>query len=161
MGDAVKQIPLTQGKVTLVDDEDFIALSQYKWCFGSGYAKRMTKVNGVEKMVTMHRQILSAPAGAYVDHINGDKLDNRRANLRLTNSAGNSQNRDKQKGAFSSGYKGVTFFKRAGRWRAQIHVDNKNRHLGYFQYERDAALAYNAAARELFGEFARLNEVTL
>jgi len=97
-----------------------------------------------------------------VDHINGDRLDNRRANLRIVTKQQNRQNIGKQSHReMTSRYKGVVQHPKTLRWRAIVKTGGKQRHLGYFATEHEAALAYNTAARELFGEFARLNEVQL
>lgn len=151
-----KEIPLTQGKVAIVDDEDFEWLSRYKWCYTkAGYAVRASRINGKRRTVYMHREILQAPAGLEVDHINGDKLDNRRSNLRIVTKQQNMFNQRPRKG--SSRYKGVTWFSRTQKWRAFIKIDGKFRSLGYFDDEKEAALAYDRAARELFGEYAKTN----
>lgn len=155
-----KEINLSQGKVAIVDDADFAELSRSKWFVtANGYAIRNIRT-GLLKYTneTMHRVIMNPPAGMDVDHINGNKLDNRRANLRictrsqnLRNSAAHSDN--------ASGFKGVSWFKPAQRWKARIWVDNKEKHLGYFDTPEAAALAYNEAAKKYHGEYARLNEV--
>jgi len=106
----------------------------------------------------MHRFLMQPPPGMQIDHINGDGLDNRRCNLRL---ATNTQNRRNGK-AHSDGtsrFKGVCWDKFRGRWRADITFENRSIHLGRFHSETDAAIAYDAAARDLFGEFARLNQI--
>lgn len=133
------------GKFAIVDDEDYDYLSQYNWLYNLGYARH--------KRIYMHRMILNAPKGVFVDHKNLDKLDNRRDNLRLCNSCGNVSNRKKRIGPYSSMYKGVCFDKRVGKWKAEIKA-----HLGYFCSEVEAAKAYNNAAIINYGEFARLNE---
>jgi hypothetical protein len=104
----------------------------------------------------MHRQILGAPPGQQVDHINGDTLDNRRVNLRLATHGQNQHNRGKYRNN-KSGYKGVSWDKAAGKWRAQIKFNNKKYNLGRYHDPIEAALAYDAAAIRLHGAFARLN----
>lgn len=111
----------------------------------------------------MHRAIIDAPNGMVVDHINGDSLDNRRSNLRLATSQENNRNAKKAAGkmrVMSSQYKGLSRVKdglRSKKWRAMLAIDRKRIHLGHFNTEEEAARAYDAAAKEHFGEFARLN----
>jgi hypothetical protein len=152
-----KIIPLTQGKVALVDDNDYKWLNQWKWYMyairGLFYARRG---NGGS---LMHRLILGAPPGVQVDHRNGDGLDNRRGNLRLASHAENQHNQKLSRINNTSGYKGVTWSKERRKWRAQIGVDGKTHYLGYYNNKLDAARTYNAAAEKLFGPFARLNSI--
>jgi len=149
----MKEIPVTQGRVALVDSEDYHLVSGRKWCCSNGAAMRYER--GLPTY--MARLIMGAPGGMEVDHINGNRLDNRRANLRLCTHKQNLQNRKRQAGG-SSRYKGV--HKSVGKWRAMIGYDGKLYHLGYFADEEDAAKAYNEAASERFGEFARLNVIS-
>lgn len=145
-----REIPLTQNKVALVDDEDYEWLIQRKWLFDGRYASRKSGIK-----IYMHRLIMSAPKHLTVDHRNGNCLDNRRSNLRLATYSRNSANAKKRQG--SSIYKGVTFYKRYSKWRAQICFEYKGISIGYFETEEEAARAYDAKAKELFGEFAYLN----
>jgi hypothetical protein len=104
----------------------------------------------------MHRQLIpDVPAGLVIDHINADGLDNRHANLRLATVAQNAANSRPRKSR--AGLKGVTFAKGKNRWRASIVANGSRIHLGYFRDPRDAAKAYDAAAKKYFGEFAYLN----
>jgi hypothetical protein len=153
-GDTVKEIPLTQGKVALVDDEDFERVNRFKWCATkskySHYARRTLK------SISMHRMIISAPSGFDVDHINGNGLDNRRENLRICTRSQNQWNMNNvRKG--SSNYKGVSWNKCALKWAAIIQKNYKTYFLGYFESEIEAAENYDAKARELFGPFAKTN----
>ena len=91
-----------------------------------------------------------------VDHINGNRLDNRKENLRLATPQQNQMNRKSHRNSTSK-YKGVSWDKSRNKWRALIMIDNKYKHIGRYQDEREAALAYDKAARELFGEYAHLN----
>lgn len=116
-----------------------------------------TRFTGSRKLVSMHRLILDAQDGAVVDHINGNGLDNRRTNLRICTVQQNTMNM-MPKGTGSSRFKGVSLMP-SGKWRSYIRADGKRRHVGYFNNEVDAAKAYNDAAIEYFGEFARLNDV--
>lgn len=151
----MKLIPLTQGKSTVVDDDDYELLSLRKWHYLKiGYAARRTE----EQYIYMHREIMSAPTGMEVDHINGDGLDNRRSNLRVCTHAENMRNRKLAKDN-TSGYIGVTWNKERSKWQSQIGVSGKNINIGCFPAIEDAARAYNEAAKKYFGEFARLNEL--
>ena len=156
--DKMRKIQLTQGKIALVDDEDFKWLSRWKWHICNGYAAR--KIYNPETQKTgdiryMHRVILATPKDLHTDHINGNPLDNRRINLRTCTNSQNNMNRHKTRG--SSKFKGVHWSKKREKWQAQIWKDSKIRHLGRFVSEEEAALVYNKAARKLFGKFARVN----
>ena len=106
----------------------------------------------------MHRVITGAGKGIFVDHKDSDSLNNQRCNLRLCTHRQNNQNRQANKNS-GGGFKGVSWYKPSKKWRAQITVNDKNRHLGLFANEPDAARCYNAAALALHGEFARLNKI--
>lgn len=152
----MKQIPLTQGKFALVDDEDFERINSHKWSLGNVgrnnlYAIRSVYKNGKkEKTVYMHREVLELTSKKHVDHVNSNGLDNQKANLRECTHSENMRNRIRHN---KSGFKGV--FQMGNRWKAMI----RNRYLGLFTTAIDAARAYNAAAKQLYGEFARLNEI--
>lgn len=147
-----REIPLTQGKVALVDDDDYEWLSQYKWCFEGRYAHRGHEGHHVY----MHRMIVNAPKGMEVDHHDGNKLNNQRGNLRITTRGGNNANRPKRNNrTYHSQYKGV--YKNRKAWRVSFGTNGKSTDLGSFATEIEAAKAYDAAARAHFGEFARLN----
>lgn len=152
----MREIPLTQGKVALVDDEDFEWLSQYKWHFTMGYVAHRFGYRG--PIVLMHRMILKPPRDMDIDHRDGDGLNNQKSNIRICTTQQNLRNTKKRHGT-SSIYKGVNFHRQRGKWAACIHLDGKGIYLGLFVTEKEAALAYNKAASELFGEFAKLNEI--
>lgn len=155
----MKQIPLTQGEFALVDDSDYEFLMQWKWQYHSaGYARRDYQIDNKKYKVYMHRVIIGVENGLVTDHINGNKLDNRKENLRLCSQRQNSMNSHETKNS-SSKFKGVSLFKRDSNWSSGITVNGKKKHLGYFLSETDAAAAYNEAAIKYFGEFAKLNEV--
>lgn len=154
-------IELTQGKWALVDNCDLGMLAQYSWyCMnnkGRGFYAVSTTGHGVNRRrVFMHRLLVSAPPGMFVDHVNGDGLDNRRDNLRLATHKQNCRNQKVLTGKLSR-FKGVTWLKGEGVWYAQIMCNKKNHNLGRFADEVEAARAYDAAAQQLFGEFARTN----
>lgn len=157
----MKEIPLSQGKVALVDDEDYALVAPWKWSYfyhprcHTGYAYRMGSGN---KGVFMHRLILGAISGQDVDHRNHDGTDNRRDNLRLCTRSENNANARPRTG-HTSVYKGVSLFRDHVRWRAQAQAYGVNYHLGLFGTEQEAARAYNAFATEHWGIFARLNDV--
>jgi hypothetical protein len=159
----MKEIPLTRGYVAIVDDEDFEALSQHKWCAlvlpRKVYAMRGIGGRKNRKYLFMHRVIVGANPSVKVDHENHDGLDNRRCNIRIATHGQNQQNQRKQKRATSSSFKGVTWCKNEDKWKAQIQHNHKHIHLGYFDKEHEAATCYNAAAVQRFGEFASLNVI--
>lgn len=155
----MKSLPLTNGNVAFVDDEAFDVLSQWKWMFSEGYAVRYERKDGRRiGRVHMHRVVLglSKSDPRVVDHINGNKLDNRRANLRPATRSQNGANRRKSAG-MSSRYKGVSWQRKTNKWVAALRCDQKWLRLGLFEVEEDAARAYDKVARETFGEFALLN----
>lgn len=147
----MKNINVGQDLVAIVDDEDFERISQFDWI-----ARKIEGKVYAVKMLYLHRVIMNAPAGMVVDHINGDSLDNRRSNLRLCTPAENARNRSKKKNS-TSGFKGVSWNNMANKWQAQIMANGKLKALGVFVEKEDAARAYDKAARELHGEFARTN----
>jgi HNH endonuclease/AP2 domain len=151
-----KEIKLSKGYIALVDDEDFEWLSKFKWHIGGGYAIRTAQNDFKQITVRMHREILQAPKGLEVDHVNKDKLDNRRQNLRLASKSQNARNRGANKNN-TSGFKGVSWNKRDNKWQALIRVHLKKKFLGYFDDPTEAAKAYDKAAKELHEEFANTN----
>ncbi|WP_346866645.1 MULTISPECIES: HNH endonuclease [unclassified Clostridium] len=158
----MKEIKITQGKTVLVSDEDFQNISQFKWAYSAstGYAVRKgRKILQEPRTVHMHRFIMGASSKVQIDHINGNKLDNRRLNLRIASIQKNAFNRKKPKVICTSKYKGVLKRKNSNRWEARIKFNNKSIHLGRFINEVDAAKAYNRAALYYFGEFARCNDI--
>lgn len=156
-----KLIPLTKGKFAVVDDEDFEALSAFRWHAypdrGTFYARRSDYSEGhVAKTVLMHRQVLGAGKGEQVDHVNGDGLDNTRTNLRFCTPLENARNARRRKDN-QSGFKGVVWHKQRKQWVAHIRIDGKLKHLGLFPTKEDAARAYDEVAKRIHKEFANLN----
>jgi hypothetical protein len=162
-----RRIPLSNGGFTTVDADDYDALSKFRW-FRSphGYAYRQgwdrTASGDKEHWhVFMHRVVNKTPDGLYTDHINRNKLDNRKANLRTTDKSRNSSNRVKikrTKRKSDSQFKGVTFHKQSNLWEARISNHGRHR-TTYHRTEEQAALDYNRMAIEMFGEFACLNAI--
>ncbi len=157
----MKEIKLTQGKAAIVDDEDFEFLNQWKWSYNKGYASRgITLQCGKYGRIMMHRVINKTPEGLDTDHANGNRLDNRKSNLRTATRGENCTNRPIQKNN-TSGFKGVSWHKYQKRWVAYVIKNKKTIHIGYFSSKEDAALAHNKKSLEIFGEFAVLNKVPL
>lgn len=145
---SMKKIPLTQGKYALVDNEDYLELSKYKWQYNKGYAKRGV-FNGTNMSdVFMHRVINNTPDGMDTDHINRDRLDNRKENLRSCTRKVNSYNAGHQKNN-RLGVKGVHM--RGKRFRAVIGDNYKRIHLGYFDTIEEASNAYMQALKQRGG----------
>lgn len=151
-----RMIPLTQGMYAKVDESDFKELSRFVWTAGrEGYAARAGRGSELKGNIAMHRQIMQTPDGMVTDHINGDTLDNRRANLRVCTVAENNRNQTAWR---PNRYKGVFYIPNGKRkWGARVGVDGRAKYLGAYASEREAALAYDTAARALYGPFARLN----
>lgn len=153
-----KMIPLTQGKFAVVDDQDYERINKHKWCYSGGYAIRVTslKRDGEVKTILMHREIMNTPDGMETDHEDGNGLRNIRKNLRVCTKQENDRNQRTQVNS-KSGFKGVSWYERDGKWRAQIGNGKKKEFLGCFEDPEDAARAYDDAARKLYGRFAKLN----
>ena len=158
----MKEIPLSQGLVALVDDDMFEELNQYKWHAykhrNTYYAIRNLEIySGLRTTVKMHRQVMRALTGEIIDHRNGKGLDNQRDNLRVASSSQNSANKRMLEKGRKSKYKGVSWHKQHGKWYAGICHNYKQIFLGLHDDEVEAAKAYDRKAIELFGEFAKLN----
>ncbi len=157
----MKTIPLTHGKLAIVDDRDFEMVSRHKWsAHKSGknwYAStNVPNGSGRQRTVKMHQLIKPAPPGLERDHRDGNGLNNRRKNLRVCRHANNCRNQSVSASS-RSGVKGVDFHKNSGKWRARITVNWKVQHIGYFETRNAARDAYNTAAKKLHLSFARLN----
>ena len=154
-----KEIPLSKGMVTIVDSSDYEELSKNKWYYSTkGYAVRDEFINGKKVKIWMHRRVSNPPLNKQVDHINHDKLDNRRDNLRHCTNQENHANKPLNK-TNSSGYKGVSFHKETGKWRAAIEIKGKKISLGLHHDIKEAAKAYNLMANKSFGEYAYQNHI--
>lgn len=151
-------IALSKGKWAIVDIDDFYILQNKSWHYMTvGYAAtHRSRKLGKPKIIYMHREIMGNPLNKEIDHINNDKLDNRKINLRLVTHSHNMMNY-KRNTLGSSKYKGVCWAKEENKWKAQIGFDKVNYHIGYFKSEEEAAKAYDKKAKELFGEFAYIN----
>jgi hypothetical protein len=153
----VKTISTKKGELIFVDDDDYVIISQYTWgVMTNGYVATSKRKPDKGKIL-LHRLITDAPAGKFVDHKNGNKCDNRKSNLRLCSNQQNQHNQTVRRG--KSIFKGVSYHATRKRWYGSICHNNKSIHLGSFDNELDAAKAYNNKAKELFGEFANLNNI--
>lgn len=162
----IAYVPLTQGYEAVVDAADVPLVESWVWMSHvrrrpNGTVRAVYAVRnaadqmGKRHLVLMHRVIAETPQGMETDHVNGNGLDNRRRNLRNVTKQQNSFN---QRLAVNntSGAKGVSWEQREGKWRAQINVSGKNRHLGLFNSIEDAAAAYAKASIDQHGEFGRM-----
>lgn len=150
----MRTIPLTKDRVAIVDDEDFEEISKHNWQYHAGYAARtFTPSGGRKTIIWMHREINGTPTGMHTDHIDLDRLNNRRGNLRTCTARQNFANAARSK-ANTTGSKGVTR-RECGFFRARIMVGRKSHSLGNFSTLEAAAAAYERAARRIHGEFAR------
>ena len=165
----VAYVPLTKGYEAILDVEDVPLVEGFCWrasvarradgTVRTVYALRWGQgSNGKSCLVYLHRVLMSAPTELEVDHRDGNGLNNRKrgeaGNLRVATRSQNQHNQHIRPGN-TSGFKGVTFFKRTGRWRAQITTDKAFKHIGYFKCRTSAAIAYMKASKALHGEFGR------
>lgn len=161
----MRQINLSRDKTCVVDQIDYVYISTWKWSFlSSGYAVRQKRDRGKSSLILMHREITQRTLGRsllpkeQVDHIDGDGLNNQRANLRVCSHSQNLANGG-PRARNRSGYRGVCLDKTTGRWVADLQVNRERYRLGRFSTARDAALAWNVVALEKLGEFAYQNLV--
>ncbi len=160
-----RRIPLTQGKFAVVDSDDFERVSKYRWyanCHHTGQFRARATIpflseNSKQRQTTllMSRFIIGAKDGELVDHINHDMLDNRKTNLRIATHSQNARNTKKRRTTINQ-YKGIALTV-GGKFQARIFVDGKLLHLGIFDTQKEAAIAYNKSAKKYFGKFACLN----
>lgn len=147
----MKEIRLTQGKVTAVDDWNYDWLNQWTWTYGSNYARRHKD----GKVFLMHREIMHTPEFMIVDHIDHDCLNNQEYNLRNCTYSQNGQNlRTREK------FQGVSWHKRYNKYIAYIRINGKTIYIGYYNLAEEAAEAYNIAALHYYGPGAKLNEIS-
>ena len=159
-------VPLTQGKFALISDEDAV-LAKQNWHAHSArhtyYAERKKHDYKGIRILKMHRVVMERVIGRkladdeFIDHIDGDGLNNTRENLRIVDVSENLANSKVWKNN-SSGYRGVSYHKRNKRWQAKIHFKGKLTHLGWYDTPEEASRAYERGAREIFGEFKRDEE---
>lgn len=158
----MREIPLTQGKIAIVDDEDYERLSSHKWFVwvarGVSYAGRHVYIKDADgklkqQSILMHRVVADANGVGVVDHVNGDGLDNRRHNLRICTQQQNTANNRRARG--KSGFRGV--YGHRNRWEAKISHNRRMFHIGSFGSPEDAAIARDAVAKRINGKFAVLN----
>lgn len=154
---AFERLPLygkySNGKFAIIDTGT--GLSRYRWYvsnIGYIYRRNYAVKNG---HIYLHHEVLSAPKGMWRDHINGDKFDNRRCNLRLITPKESACNRGSR--LAKSGYRGVR--RKGDRFIAQITDHGKNVYLGCYKTSVEAARAYNESASRIHGSFARLNAI--
>lgn len=154
-----KELKLTQGKVTIVDDDMFDYLNQFKWHISSGrYAATNMKIYGTYIKVYLHRFIIKASKGSQVDHIDNNKLNNLKTNLRHCTHSQNMINRPSYTNS-KSGYKGVIFYKKLNKYIARIRINKQTIYLGSYIDPISAAIKYNKAAQKYHGEFANFNKI--
>jgi len=152
----LKYIKLTKGHTAIIDDEDYEKVSEFKWCYhNQGYAAGRRN----KKYLLMHRIILEVTdPKVFIDHIDCNKLNNQKNNLRIVTHQLNQANRPRPR-QNTSNYKGVSLVSYSKTWRARIMFNYKEINLGTYASKHEAAKAYNKKALELFGEYAYLNKI--
>ncbi len=151
------KISLGGGLFTIIDDSDFDKVSKYTWYIGRGNYATTTTIN--VSGISLHRFIIKPPSDMVVDHIDGDRLDNRKSNLRVCTHSENLKNRIKHDRSGTSKYKGVTYNRECGKWISRIRVDNVKYGLGSYHNEIDATVSYNIGSVLLSPEFGSLNYI--
>lgn len=162
-GYAFRRIRMAQPRYAKVDPADYKRLRKYEWFAMKGiytfYIYRCVPGGKVKKrkLISLHKEIIKAPAGMVIDHINHDGMDNRSANLRTATYSQNVCHRKKHSDSKFSKYKGVYRKKKNHKWEVRISFEKKQIHIGCFRNEIDAAKAYDEAAMKYHGQFACLN----
>lgn len=156
----MKEISLTKGYSAIVDDEDFERVSAFKWHAHESksskfYARRDVRKGKSKTRIFMHRFLMKiSDPDVVVDHINGNRLDNRKENLRIASVTENNRNQTKIRSDNSSGYRGVALNSKTGKYVAYVTGSNgKRKHLGTFSKAEEAAKAFDKAAKEIYGKF--------
>jgi hypothetical protein len=150
----MKEIETRKKTRFFISDCDFDLVSSKTWYIANNGYPTMGR-----EPILLHRFLMNPPKGFQVDHIDGNKLNNQRENLRIVTPQQNRWNMWKN-GGNTSKYKGVSWSKQLSKWVVHICKDRKVKHVGYFDSESEAALAYNECAKLAFGEFARLNIIS-
>jgi hypothetical protein len=162
LDESIKLIPLTRGKIAIVDADNYDWLMKWNWSLTGSiakdnfYASRMIVRKKKWIPIWMHRVVIGARQGEIVDHINGDTLDNRRANLRKCTTSQNAQNH-KILSSNTSGVSGVTWHKRDHLWQVAIRDRGKRIYIGFFKEKERAIQEHEEAIKKFHKEFARLN----
>lgn len=143
----------------LIDIEDYDIVSSYTWYISTnGYIVSSSLRKKTGKLVHLHRLVVNCPTDKVVDHINHNKLDNRKSNLRICTLQQNSINsRRFNNNSTTSKYRGVTYCKNTNKWRAKTKYKGKTISLGYFDTQEEGAIAYNRYMKEHFKDFAKFN----
>jgi hypothetical protein len=149
------EIRASGGQAILVDDDDLDSLSIHRWYVGDWYAMRSSRIDGRWTTEYMHRRIMGLTKGdrRSVDHVNGNPLDNRRANLRYCSQAENMRN-TRVRSDNKSGLKGIAWDAKNKKWEARIQVNKRRVFLGRYGTAEEAHAAYREAAVRTHGEFA-------
>jgi len=158
----MKTINLGKGNVAYVDNEDYEKLLKFKWrlskeCNTCYAVCNYSTGDGKQHTLRMHREIMKHPKGFEIDHINHNGLDNRKKNLRICTRSQNARNRRGINKNNESGLLGVSWDSSHNKWKAQIQINNKRTHLGYFDNKEDASKIFNKKSKEIYGDFATLN----
>lgn len=155
----MREIKSKSGEISIVDDDDFERVSQHRWYYSCGRKGNRYFAASAGKIL-LHRFIMNAQVGTQVDHLNGNKLDNRKKNLRICSNAQNNRNKKKKHRENNySEFKGVTWNKKAKKFQVGIRANGTQLHLGLTNFEIVAARVYDHWAKKFHGEYARLNNV--